>query len=850
MPYNHQLETTDEQFLDHLKLPGALGQRLDCARRDGDMAAARGIVAEHFRTRGKPAWSYYSHGSPWHETDAQGSVLDKARKLLRHRFRNSWAPHQWMDLDNGSDAPDWQRGLEQAGTSISRGTWLAELTTAFALTGDRGFAAKAIALIRSFTQACPFVLDPRFVEDHDTYFGGPGNSTQVTSYRLFRMADLLHSGVMHLPRGSAKYEVRSVKSQVRSKQDAPGAPHFARRTSHFALPSDDVFWLVKQIWFCTMQFYRLLDDPLRRDNHHLLDHGHLPFAMGLAFPEFSCSAAMLKAGTRVIRYHVGHNLLADGAYAEHSAEYQYHVIFHYLHPYGLAKANGYKLLTDAQVKALRKWVEFSARCSKPDGMLPAIGDSPGRPLLHLFGSLAAPVMDAKLAAMARGLGCVPGTHQYASAGDVARAMTKWRPGQRLTIGVSAYYENVGTRTGSDANSGTHDAGQLPVPATCQYPHGGYTFFRSAWHPQADYLSVSHFTGDYGTHAHWDMMSFILHTQGKTLIGEPASWLYLDRRFYGHGGDAEVRSPKSEVRSSHFPLRTSHFALRTSHHRGYSYAVNSHNCLVMNDDTLKPLEAMSHGTFWGGWPPRHGLGLFQAGGPIEVAEAWHDANHPTRHRRFFVHVVGIGFVLVDLLSKRPNLAPHEYAQAFHFEGDVKIAPQTPKDGQTLRAHSGKAACLIVPGAETHCRWRTFRDPYLQDVHGVKSTGGSPWVAQLVRRIRGEAVFSHFILTGEAAANRKARCRYLGGTPGDWLEWQSEGISANALDLGEAGTLLVACAPYGKPVESDELSTDAELAVVHLDSAGKVKAWAMVRGGQLTVAGKRLGHGRAREWTTQL
>ena len=114
-----------------------------------------------------------------------------------------------------------------------------------------------------------------------------------------------------------------------------------------------------------------------------------------------------------------------------------------------------------------------------------------------------------------------------------------------------------------------------------------------------------------------------------------------------------------------------------YHRGYSYSVNAHNCLVMNDDFLKPLEAMNHGTFWGGYPPKHEVGLFRSGGPIEVVEAWNNANDITRHRRFLVHIVGIGFAMVDLLSKRPNLSPNQYSQFYHFEGDVEIDPEVPR-----------------------------------------------------------------------------------------------------------------------------------------------------------------------------
>src|SRR5688500_5866835 len=274
VPFTHQLETTDEQFLEQLKLPrGVRG-----------VARDRGGVAAHFRTRKAPAWSFWSHGSPWHETDAVGPVLEKADNLLRNRFRNSWPPHEWMDLGTGGNGvdsdPDWASGLAQARTSIARGTFVTELSTAFALTGDAKYARKAMQLMRSFVAKSPFVLDPRFVEDHDTYFGGPGDSTQLTSYRLFRWTDFLHSGACHAPGG--------------------------------VVSDDDVFWVVKQIWFYTIQFARLLGDELRRDNHHLLDHGHVPFVIGMAFPEFSISKELVREGARVIRHHFGHNLLSDG----------------------------------------------------------------------------------------------------------------------------------------------------------------------------------------------------------------------------------------------------------------------------------------------------------------------------------------------------------------------------------------------------------------------------------------------------------------------------------------------------------------------------------------------------------
>ena len=49
---------------------------------------------------------------------------------------------------------------------------------------------------------------------------------------------------------------------------------------------------------------------------------------------------------------------------------------------------------------------------------------------------------------------------------------------------------------------------------------------------------------------------------------------------------------------------------------------------------------------------------------------------------------------DLMSARPNLAPHQYSQYFHFEGDVEISPQAPASGLPLRGSHDDANVLIV------------------------------------------------------------------------------------------------------------------------------------------------------------
>jgi hypothetical protein len=795
VPFNKQLETTDDQFLDNITLPAPQQKALSAARAKRDRAGAVRIVAEHFRTRAQPAWFFYMHGSPWHENDAPGSVIEKADGLLANRFSNSWPPHQWVSIAGKNGGFDWEQASSEAGTATSRNTFLTELSTAWALTGKTEYLTRALELLRSFVATFPFELEPLFFEDHDSYFGGRGNNTLAVTYRIFRWTDFLYSGAIH----------------------APGV-----------CSDDDVFWIVKQLWFYTMQFYRLVDDPLRRDNHHLVDHGHAQFMMGMAFPEFKISQELVETSAKVIRHHFGANLLEDGGYGEHSAEYQYHIIYHFLNPLGLAQANGYKLFTAAQIKKLALWVEFNANLSLPDSGIPPFGDSDGRNYKHLFGALAAPVMTPRLAAMARALSIEPGTTTTETAAGVERKMSAWRPGEAPKIGLTNYYLNKG-------NLKKPDPKHLPKLSSANFPYGGYTVFRSAWSPDADYLAVSHQSKQLnGGHAHFDILSFVLHTKGRLLIGDPASWLYFDPRFFGHGGGkSKPVSPNVQ-----YP-------------RGYSYAADSHNMFIRNYDFMKPLRAFNHYSCFGMWQiPECGLGLFKTGGPIEVLEAWHDQYSPLRHRRFFIHLRNLGFAFVDMMPNLPGrLSPYEYSQFLHFNFEVELSSEQPKPGETVKAWLDDAACYIVPGREAEAHWTLQRDEYLNGVYSLyrKPGGPDPWVGELTRRTRGDVVQTNFIVTGGAdGLSAPPEARYLGKQASEWMSWQRDGVSAHALDLGPHGTVLLASCPYGKPLECDELTTDAELAVVLLDAKGKVDAWAVARGSKLGVKGKKLLTGRKVEW----
>ena len=792
-PCFKQLETTDAQFLDFLKLPGRAGEDLAAARAAQDASKALRIVAAHFRTRSAPAWSYYMHGTPWLENDATGNVVEKSEGLRNLRYKNSWPPHNEFSFADAGGKANWRTAVEQASTAVGRGTFVAELSTAYSLTGNPVYAQTAVKLMHSFVEQVPFDLDPRFYDDHDAYFGGDANHTLTVTYRIFRWIDFLYSGALQVPG---------------------------------VVSDEDVFWIVKQLWFYAGQFYRLCGDAMRRDNHHLVDHGHVAFCTALMFPEFSFSKEWLDYGAKVIRHHFSQNLLPDGGYAEHSCGYQSHIIFHFFHPLGVARANNYKLFTASQVEAIKRWAEFNARLCKPDGRLPEFGDETGRTLAHFFGSLAAVVMDERLANMGFALGFQPGKHITGSAADLTKKFSAWTSGTPLLVGITPHYLKKGQPT-------TPKAKLLPTPASKCFPYGGYTFFRSHWAPDADYLAVSHFSDKLiGGHAHWDPLSFLLHTKGETLIGDPATWIYTDKHFAATTWQAPAPHEDQKL------------------HRGYSYSVNAHNCLTMNNDFLKPMLAMSHGTFWGGSPPLVPTGLFETAGDLEVLEAWHDEYKPTRHRRFVVHLRGLGYVFVDhLWRKMLDLRPNQYTQYYHLDYEVEVSAQEPAKQSALKVFKGAASCLLVPGSESGSEWRTIRDELLTDIHCPYRTskGVAPWIVALTRTTRGPAVFTTFLLTGGADGFTAAPTpRYLGKQASEWFGWQPEALSANALDLGPHGSLFVASCPYGKALESDELSTDADLAVVWVTPQGKVKAWGAAYGSKLLYKGKRLLGGKQVKW----
>ena len=779
----NQLELPDAVFINDLTLSGQAAVDLEKARLENNNKKAISVIASYFRQRKNIKWWPYLHGTAWLEEGTRGNVIENAELLLDDKLHNAWLPNQIIDC-RSKNGFDWDKALESK-TDTTRNGFVVIASTAFTLNGKTAYIDKAVELMKGFVKAYPFILDPGFHEDQDRYFGGDANNGLAVKSRIFRWVDFMYSGAIQTP----------------------------------GLVSDeDLFWMLKQIWFYSVQLHRLTGNEMRRDNHHLMDHGHAHVVLGIMFPEFSFTKDMFKYGKKVIQYHVDYNLFDDGCYAEHCPKYQYHISWCILGPLTIAKANDVNLFSDKHLKKLRKWLDFFVSACMPNGYISEIGDEEGDRLTYFYENLCPPIQTPALVKAAAAMGYQVASFKPLSAAAISAKVKKLKSGQAGLIGLSPHFSNAKV-----PKLNKNDLKKIR-PAV-QYPLGGFSFFRGNSQVDSDFMGVSHYTKSLPhAHAHWDMMSFILHSKGETLIGDPATALYS--------------------------LVNKHKDYKDAEYRGYFYAPDSHNCMIINDDTIKPLKTLGHQCNWGNFPPKHELGIFASGEHIEIAEMTNFIPVPFTHRRFVIHLRGIGFAFVDILEENPiSVRPHQYAQRYHLEWDVEASPlNDTMSGGGLCLKKDKSKAFIIPGEDVDYKWNNWHDSYLKNLPGVESrdlkTG--PLVLELMRRNSGRVVFSTFVITEPSAKLRKIpKAQYLGNKKSDYLYAQQDRLSANMLDLGNYGKIYLASCPYETQLENFELSTDADIAVVLEDKDGKIISALMAGGTHLVSKDRVLYQGRRKK-----
>lgn len=766
-----QRKLKDYEFLKHLCIPG-----LKASMSEGEKVS---FVANHFRSRKQPRWPFYMHGTSWLELEGRTGVIKAARAYLKNRFKNSWYPFQTEDLDNNGEV-DWQRGNNKLSTSLCRNSFVPDLTTAFSLTGDIRYLRKCYDLIGGFTQAFPFILEEGFYEDHDSYFGGPGNETLHVARRIARWTDFIYCGALQIE----------------------------------GLLSDrEVFLLIKQIWFYAYQFNRLNGDAMRRDNHHLIDHGQTLVNLGIMFPEFSESKAMLSYGQKTLKHHIRMNIFNDGCYAEHSTSYQYHIAYNYLQPLAVARANNILLLSNTETAKLGKWAAFFAHATQPDGMLTSFGDGAGHRLDYFFQTLIPVLNNKRITAIGKSLGYVSSGMVAQSAEELTRIFSDWEPGKAPRNGLTPFY---------DQNPKSITLSPTTMSLSAQYPHGGFTMMRSDWSKKADFLAVSHYTDSLPhCHAHWDMMSFSLSTNSQAIIGDPASRLYCEQLC------------QKDVAQT----------------RGYTYGVLSHNCLMVNNDSLKTLEALGHRTSWGGYPPKHKLGIFKKTRKLVLAELYHDAFYPLRHRRFVLQIIGMGYVMVDIMNEERNEAmrPHEYKQLLHFDLGVDVSQSA---GRNLIASKSDTSMHILPGLESAVELEQSKDTWLTGliVDGRKLKK-MPDVCSIVRSHRDASVFATFYVTQAKPDGNNICLESLNSATTEFRSVQPDGYSAHKLTIKGKGSLLLASSPFGRSVDASGIKTDAQMAVIYYDRHGNLQDWFLHDGKYIQARGLEIKKNRNVEFISK-
>ncbi|MBN4074064.1 heparinase II/III family protein [bacterium AH-315-E10] len=752
--YQDQTAFSDEDFLNLIRLPGVPSLK--------SSQNTVNTVANYFRKRKEPRWCFYMHGTDWPGGGDRRPILDAAKKLKRHIFSNSWAPYQYVDLKT-KDGIDWEKGNTALRVSLHRHSFVPEMTGAFAQTGDQSYLRLCFDLIKSYIQDMPFKLDPRFFEDHDSYFGGEGHNTLAVCRRNFRWVDFMYSGALQVPG---------------------------------LLSDDEVFFLIKHLCFQTYQYYRLVGHPMRPDNHHLVDHGYATYLSGIVFPEFTFSEEMKRYGTKVIHHHINTNLFDDGCYAEHSTKYQYHITFSLFSVLLIANENNEKLLTLKQKKSMSKWLHFFAHACQPDGVLATFGDEQGSRIRYLFETLAPALRDPEITAMAEGLGYHLDEPKSYSAADLVHHVKGWK---NKIPNYHGFPQAVGNPSSPSPNASRMG----------HYPKGGFTFMRNSWRDDSDFAGISHYSESmvHG-HTHWDMMSFNLFCGGESLIDDPASFLYQQHRDKG---------PEIFQR-----------------YRGYLYSVQAHNCMIINDNTLKNIEALGHECHWGGEPPRHTLPLAYEGKSFNLLECSHDGYAPFRHRRYFIQLTGLGFATVDIMNETnaEAMRPHEYKQFLHGNFDVKVSELGPL--VQLQFTRNNASLCVVPGLSSDCRFELKTDEWLAGLKlKDRELKKGPVVASLVRRHRSRSVFSTFYFTNCKKVSRP-RVESLGEPMAMYTEPHS-GISAHVLHGADKSRFILISCPFDAVLDTKVCRTDAKLAMLHYNKQGRLIDWFMAGGRYLKANG---------------
>jgi uncharacterized heparinase superfamily protein len=373
-------------------------------------------------------------------------------------------------------------------------------------------------------------------------------------------------------------------------------------------------------------------------NHFLSNVAGLWF-LGAVFADLPQGAEWKTFARTALEQEIDVQVLPDGADFESSVPYHRLVAEIFLGCARLADFQREPLSSHYQSR-VRDMVGYLAAVTRPDGLMPQIGDADdGR--LHVFGGYGSTTPQ-------------DGRHLFGPAAAMFAEPAWARLG-----GEDAAWEAEWWGLHSETS-----AAALPVAAGCLYPDAGVAVMRAG---DSHYTAITNGivgTKGFGNHKHNDQLSFEYHHAGVPLVVDPGSYVYTS--------DADARNL----------------------FRGTA----SHNTVCIDgveQNDLKPewifrlFESSNaeHVSF-------NGNGGNDASGAVEYVGRHHGYERlpdPVTHERAFRLVKSTGALhIADRLTGR---GAHDLRWHFHIAPGVAV---TPIDDRTLRLSArGRAWLLHVP-----------------------------------------------------------------------------------------------------------------------------------------------------------
>jgi hypothetical protein len=399
-------------------------------------------------------------------------------------------------------------------------------------------------------------------------------------------------------------------------------------------------------------------------NTHLTGEALGLFYAGVVLSDARRGRRWRNKGSRILIEQIQRQVLKDGVYFEQSTCYERYTVETYLHFLVLSKVNGL-FMPEIVSDKVQRMLDFLLAVRRPDGSIPAIGDSDGGWLLPL-----AP----------RGSGDLRGVFGAAAAffgrGDFAWAAGGAPPEAQWLIGAEGRSALAALRPDPPAGSTSR-----------VFPEGGYAVLRDSFGERAHQLIFD--VGPLGCpmsagHGHADLLSVQVSAFGEPYIVDPGTFGYT----------VDERS------------------------RNYFRGTAAHSTLRVDDGE----QADPDGTFSWAMRPRARLRLFLSTGSVELAEGEHHAycrfDKGAVHRRRVLFVRKAYWVLVDDLEGEDE-AIHRVELRFQF-APLKV---TLDSSFWARAEGHRGQALLVRcfagaplEAEVHEGRRAPMEGWVSDEYG--------------------------------------------------------------------------------------------------------------------------------------